>query len=189
MAARIVETAEVLRAYRACTMCREARDEALEAGDAFTHILSASSPADGTGICLVETARGLLAHAAAVSAQGELTALRITSPTEWQFSPNGPGQRIARPVVKELRFPQNDLERRKLEVRVRRALFALDACVPITFAYTPAVGTQAQDAAVEAMHRPAAPRTERTDNGVRAPQTAAAYSDAAYELIGVPSNA
>lgn len=189
MAARIVETAEVLRAYRACTMCREARDEALEAGDAFTHILSASSPADGTGICLVETARGLLAHAAAVSAQGELTALRITSPTEWQFSPNGPGQRIARPVVKELRFPQNDLERRKLEVRVRRALFALDACVPITFAYTPAVGTQAQDAAVEAMRRPAAPRTERTDNGVRAPQTAAAYSDAAYELIGVPSNA
>ena len=189
MAARIVETAEVLRAYRACTMCREARDEALEAGDAFTHILSASSPADGTGICLVETARGLLAHAAAVSAQGELTALRITSPTEWQFSPNGPGQRIARPVVKELRFPQDDLERRKLEVRVRRALFALDACVPITFAYTPAVGTQAQDAALEAMRRPAAPRTERTDNGVRAPQTAAAYSDAAYELIGVPSNA
>ena len=92
-------------------------------------------------------------------------------------------------MVKELRFPQNDLERRKREVRVRRALFALDACVPITCAYTPAVGTQAQDAAVEAMRRPAAPRTERTDNGVRAPQTAAAYSDAAYELIGVPSNA
>ena len=69
---------------------------------------------------------------------------------------------------------------------MRRALFALDACVPITFAYTPAVGTQAQDAALEAMRRPASPRT---DNGVRAPQTAAAYSDAAYELIGVPSNA
>ena len=74
-----------------------------------------------------------------------------------------------------------------------RSMRARSCCVcpvvPITFAYTPAVGTQAQDAAVEAMRRPAAPRTERTDNGVRAPQTAAAYSDAAYELIGVPSNA
>ena len=158
MAARIVETAEVLRAYRACTMCREARDEALEAGDAFTHILSASSPADGTGICLVGDRSGTPRPWRRPSlAQGELTALRITSPTEWQF-PNGPGQRIARPVVKEpLVFLLNDLERRKLEVRVRRALFALDACVPITFAYTPAVGTQAQDAALEAMRRPAAP--------------------------------
>ena len=37
--------------------------------------------------------------------------------------------------MKDLAFPSNDLERRRMEAKVKRGLFALDACVPVTFAY------------------------------------------------------
>ena len=88
----------------------------------------------GIGISFVETARGLLMHAVKLSPSGELQTLRITSPTEWQFSPNGAGQRMASLAAKSLLYPKDDMDdRAKLENAVERALFGLDACVPAVF--------------------------------------------------------
>ena len=90
----------------------------------------------GIGISFVETARGLLMHAVKLSPSGELQTLRITSPTEWQFSPNGAGQRMASLAAKTFLYPKDDMDdRAKLENAVERALFGLDACVPTVFAW------------------------------------------------------
>ena len=75
-------------------------------------------------------------HAVKLSPSGELQTLRITSPTEWQFSPNGAGQRMASLAAKTFLYPKDDMDdRAKLENAVERALFGLDACVPTVFAW------------------------------------------------------
>ena len=87
-------------------------------------------------ISLVETARGLLAHAVRLDESGEVATLRITSPTEWQFAPYGAGQRILLALVKRCYNDAPPASRCRLEAQVRRVLFGLDPCVPIEFAYT-----------------------------------------------------
>ncbi len=100
------------------------------------NVLWTYGPEAGIGISFVETARGLLMHAVKLSPSGELQTLRITSPTEWQFSPNGAGQRMASLAAKTFLYPKDDMDdRAKLENAVERALFGLDACVPTVFAW------------------------------------------------------
>ncbi|WP_302602417.1 hypothetical protein [uncultured Sutterella sp.] len=100
------------------------------------NVLWTYGPEAGIGISFVETARGLLMHAVKLIPSGELQTLRITSPTEWQFSPNGAGQRMASLAAKAFLYPKDDMDdRAKLENAVERALFGLDACVPTVFAW------------------------------------------------------
>ena len=87
-------------------------------------------------ISLVETARGLLAHAVRLEADGTVSRLRITSPTEWQFAAYGAGQRMLMALARSCFADYTPVSRKDIEAAVRRALFGLDPCVPLEFAYT-----------------------------------------------------
>ena len=87
-------------------------------------------------ISLVETARGLLAHAVRLEADGTVSRLRITSPTEWQFAAYGAGQRMLMALARSCFADYTPVSRKDVEAAVRRALFGLDPCVPLEFAYT-----------------------------------------------------
>jgi Ni,Fe-hydrogenase I large subunit len=54
--------------------------------------VDAWSTADGTGVAIVETARGLLLHGAEVR-DARVTRYGIVAPTEWNFQPGGPLER------------------------------------------------------------------------------------------------
>jgi Ni,Fe-hydrogenase I large subunit len=54
--------------------------------------VDAWSTADGTGVAIVETARGLLLHWAEVR-DARVTRYGIVAPTEWNFQPGGPLER------------------------------------------------------------------------------------------------
>jgi len=50
---------------------------------------AATEPASGSGLGVVECARGRLVHWLAVT-EGRVSAYRILAPTEWNFHPEGP---------------------------------------------------------------------------------------------------
>lgn len=145
--ARIVETAKFFARARALldhsarileTPIPEGEYAAVpaDAEEVGKSVLWSYSPEPGMGISFVETARGLLMHAVKYGPSGVLQTLRITSPTEWQFSPNGAGQRMASLAAKSFAYPKDDMdERARIENAIERALFGLDACVPSVFAW------------------------------------------------------
>jgi hypothetical protein len=65
--------------------------EALADGATAARV-DAWSTADGTGVAIVETARGLLLHCAEVS-DARVSRYGIVAPTEWNFQPGGPLER------------------------------------------------------------------------------------------------
>lgn len=139
--ARILETAALLEASREGlshgSTTKEAQDAHPNDRDAaLDRMLWTYGPEPGTGISFVESARGLLVHAVKVDRAGGVACLKITSPTEWQFSPNGAGQRMACAAVRPFEYPGESPEgRAALALRIRRALFGLDACVPVDFVW------------------------------------------------------
>lgn len=139
--ARILETAALLEASRAGlfggSTTKEAQADHPDDRDAaLDRMLWTYGPEPGTGISFVESARGLLVHAVKTDRAGGVTCLKITSPTEWQFSPNGAGQRMACAAVRPFEYPGESPDgRAALALRIRRALFGLDACVPVEFVW------------------------------------------------------
>lgn len=82
---------------------------------------------------MLETARGLLTHATGSRRDESGVAVfhAVTSPTEWQFSPSGPGLQAVTSALKcaAHRDPQPTADGWRRTVRL--ALFGLDACVPV----------------------------------------------------------
>lgn len=76
------------------------------------------SAADGTGLGLVEAARGLLAHRVEMK-DGRVTRYQILAPTEWNFHPDGP-------LTKGLLGAAADSD---LPRRAQLLVHALDPCV------------------------------------------------------------
>jgi coenzyme F420-reducing hydrogenase alpha subunit len=76
--------------------------------------------ADGAGVAVVETARGLLLHRAVLSG-GRVADYRIVAPTEWNFHPAGP-------LVQGLEG-EEAIDAALLERNARLAVEALDPCV------------------------------------------------------------
>ena len=142
---RLLELAVALRhAKRLLTLSKSAADRSAEAGagpkraylNSVVWSLAESEGRHREAISLVETARGLLAHAVRLDSDGGVSTLRITSPTEWQFAPYGAGQRMLISLVRS-RFAESlPTSKREIESVVRQALFGLDPCVPLEFAYT-----------------------------------------------------
>ena len=131
------------------------------------NVLWTYGPEAGIGISFVETARGLLMHAVKLIPSGELQTLRITSPTEWQFSPNGAGQRMASLAAKAFLYPKDDMDdRAKLENAVERALFGLDACVPTVFAWNGARRSKSESKPY--MNSPSPKEFSKSSNAPRA---------------------
>lgn len=131
------------------------------------NVLWTYGPKAGIGISFVETARGLLMHAVKLIPSGELQTLRITSPTEWQFSPNGAGQRMASLAAKAFLYPKDDMDdRAKLENAVERALFGLDACVPTVFAWNGARRSKSESK--PCMNSPSPKEFSKSSNAPRA---------------------
>ena len=131
------------------------------------NVLWTYGPEAGIGISFVETARGLLMHAVKLIPSGELQTLRITSPTEWQFSPNGAGQRMASLAAKAFLYPKDDMDdRAKLENAVERALFGLDACVPTVFAWNGARRSKSESK--PCMNSPSPKEFSKSSNAPRA---------------------
>ena len=131
------------------------------------NVLWTYGPEAGIGISFVETARGLLMHAVKLIPSGELQTLRITSPTEWQFSPNGAGQRMASLAAKAFLYPKDDMDdRAKLENAVERALFGLAACVPTVFAWNGARRSKSESK--PCMNSPSPKEFSKSSNAPRA---------------------
>ena len=131
------------------------------------NVLWTYGPEAGIGISFVETARGLLMHAVKLIPSGELQTLRITSPTEWQFSPNGAGQRMASLAAKAFLYPKDDMDdRATLENAVERALFGLDACVPTVFAWNGARRSKSESK--PCMNSPSPKEFSKSSNAPRA---------------------
>ena len=131
------------------------------------NVLWTYGPEAGIGISFVETARGLLMHAVKLIPSGELQTLRIASPTEWQFSPNGAGQRMASLAAKAFLYPKDDMDdRAKLENAVERALFGLDACVPTVFAWNGARRSKSESK--PCMNSPSPKEFSKSSNAPRA---------------------
>lgn len=131
------------------------------------NVLWTYGPEAGIGISFVETARGILMHAVKLIPSGELQTLRITSPTEWQFSPNGAGQRMASLAAKAFLYPKDDMDdRAKLENAVERALFGLDACVPTVFAWNGARRSKSESK--PCMNSPSPKEFSKSSNAPRA---------------------
>ncbi len=62
------------------------------AGGSTPARLDAWSTASGSGVAVVETARGLLLHCAEIRDE-RVTGYGIVAPTEWNFQPGGPLER------------------------------------------------------------------------------------------------
>lgn len=145
LAARLVETASAFEqtsarvAYlKTLTIFSDAAVDAsadpddIRLGEHFPVVAAGWGEGKGTGLGLVDTARGLLAHAAVVDSAGFVVDLKITAPTEWQFSPNGAGQRLAMALAKALpKLVSGSSAIDRIERLVREVLFGLDACVPL----------------------------------------------------------
>lgn len=131
-AARLMECALGPRLLQGGMHARMKRFDALEA--AGTPLAACARTSEGA-VGTAESARGLLTHAIATDAQGEPERLAITSPTEWQFAPEGPAARVAADLVRRLcgDTPKGERCRHLLEQNLREALFGLDACVPVVF--------------------------------------------------------
>lgn len=91
--------------------------------DGLVHSLDESQPpaaclVDGSGLGLVEAARGLLAHRVELEG-GRVKRYQILAPTEWNFHPEGP-------LVRGLRGAETT---DGLEERARLLAVALDPCV------------------------------------------------------------
>lgn len=88
------------------------------------------------GVGLVETARGLLTHArgfvpSAASAESA-SFYAVTSPTEWQFAPEGPAtQALQNAFRAQCRKAETAQSPEAIARTARIALFGLDACVPV----------------------------------------------------------
>jgi hypothetical protein len=95
----------------------------LAPGETPTGVVQQYTVAEGIGLGLAETARGLLLHQAQVS-EGRVEHYRIVAPTEWNFHPGGALTQglVGRPV------------RNAADARGRAALLvqALDPCVACT---------------------------------------------------------
>jgi hypothetical protein len=109
MAARLVELAQLL--------LRVARPED---DAACPPRVDAFAVADGEGVAVVETARGLLLHRA-VLADGRVADYQVVAPTEWNFHPVGP-------LVQGLEG-EEVTDAGLLERNARLAVDALDPCV------------------------------------------------------------
>ncbi len=129
LAARLADAAEMLRILSAQEDFRPS---------AVIKTFSDPGEKPGAALGLCETARGLLAHALELTPEGSLKRIRITSPTEWQFSPEGPGELTMRSLVRTLKAgpARHQAETARL---IRLALFGLDPCVPIRIQIDPQV--------------------------------------------------
>ncbi|MDO5530917.1 hypothetical protein [Sutterella sp.] len=174
VASRVLECAVMLSAAAASLQTKPGDIDDHDREVELNSIIWSARPETGVGISFVETARGLLTHAVRVSraADGsapEVTELRITSPTEWQFSPNGAGQRMACLAAKQMDYPEGEEARGLAELRIRRALFGLDACVPVTFLWN----GQSQTAEGRAAMMGGIDEPSQDDDGRAAARTAA----------------
>lgn len=131
-AARLFECALALRLLEGGAQSRMRRFAGLEA--AGTPLVASALTSEGA-VGTAESARGLLAHALTLDADGLPAALAITSPTEWQFAPEGSAARVAAEIVRRLcgEGPKCERCRQALEQTLKEALFGLDACVPVVF--------------------------------------------------------
>lgn len=111
LTARVVECGALVAELR--EQARVVRDENPETPDLGT--------AGGSGLGMVECARGRLVHWLAV-AEGRVGAYRILAPTEWNFHPEGP---LARGLIGARVGRQGDTIRQAIELLV----MALDPCV------------------------------------------------------------
>lgn len=92
------------------------------------------SSTPGEAVSIASTARGILSHAVKFNDEGELSLLKICSPTEWQFSPEGAASQAAENALRAIRAQCSCLNgQAALEDELRAALFGLDACVPLEF--------------------------------------------------------
>lgn len=135
LAARLTDTAAMLEALRA-SLGDSDTSSGMSPNGRWETPLSTYGFRAGEALCLTETARGLLAHAVSVNDAGEAVRLRITSPTEWQFSPDGPGQQAATLLARDLNADATEdkpVDLEEFESLLRLALFGLDACVPLDF--------------------------------------------------------
>ena len=135
LAARLTDTAAMLGALRA-SLGDADTSSGMSPNGRWETPLSTYGFRAGQALCLTETARGLLAHAVSVNDAGEAVRLRITSPTEWQFSPDGPGQQAATLLARDLNADATEekpVDFDEFEALLRLALFGLDACVPLDF--------------------------------------------------------
>ncbi len=152
LAARILETAIGLELVRRYCWPEKAAAIEIPSSEAFeplpASILWTYSPEPGVALALAETARGLLAHALRLGPDGGIAELKITSPTEWQFAPYGPGQRMLLALSRSLSLkePKTAEEREEISQAVRETLFGLDACVPIELRFGCAAERKAQTA-------------------------------------------
>lgn len=90
----------------------------------------------GESVSIASTARGILAHAVKFNDKGELSLLKICSPTEWQFSPEGAASQAAENALRAVRAQCSCMKgRAAIEEELRAALFGLDACVPLEFSF------------------------------------------------------
>lgn len=135
LAARILETALGLELARRYCWPEKAGGAELPNYEPMSplpgSLLWTYSPASGIALALAETGRGLLAHALRLAPDGSIAELKITSPTEWQFAPYGPGQRMLLAISKHVKEPRTPEERQAIEQDIRETLFGLDACVPL----------------------------------------------------------
>lgn len=135
-AARLFECALGLRLLEGDHAARARRFTTLEA--AGTPLVAAAPTTEGAVGC-AESARGLLAHAVTLDEDRLPEHLAITSPTEWQFAPEGPAARVASELVRRLCGESKTeccrelLSQNSLEQQLKEALFGLDACVPVVF--------------------------------------------------------
>lgn len=120
-AARLLEIAQALRA-KLRTNPPEMRSSGVRS----------ASPASGIGIGACETARGLLIHGVEVE-NGRIRRYRILAPTEWNFSPGGPAQRMLEALEPD---PTETLERRAGEI-----VQTVDPCVAFSVVTESASGT------------------------------------------------
>lgn len=85
------------------------------------------------GIAMVQTARGLLTHAWGTrqTADGTKPFHGVTTPTEWQFTPDGPAQQAVQSALRVLGRTEPDPSDARIMQTVRLALFGLDPSLPL----------------------------------------------------------
>ena len=92
-----------------------------------------TEPDKGGAIALTQTARGLLTYAKGTKgACHPQPFYGVISPTEWQFSPGGPGQQAVTSALWALSLREGKPTDEQLRQTVKEALFGLDACVPVS---------------------------------------------------------
>lgn len=129
--ARLLDTVDWLEA-----LSPEHDPHALPGRAGLAHLVMQAFENSEGGLAMLETARGLLTHARGThpneAGDGKEAFYAVTSPTEWQFSPEGPAtQALQNAFRAESRLDDAPLTAESARTIVRLALFGLDACVPV----------------------------------------------------------